>query len=539
MKIKISDRFMNSITPNLIRNWCEALIDLPGVEYIQESSEDFADIGIDIKNNVGISVLYDSNDTQGLINIMDSDKFIDERFSKLLKVPIVLPSIIFVNNNSITIDDIDTYDIYAPTVTIEPSDKYIKPFLKHAKVIPLYHSIPEEIFFNSFKEREFDVFLSGAMSPQWYPLRNIFHDRLLQEKDLKYKYILGGGDEAETLVRNNNESLKDKQVAFDLQLMEYADNLRNSKVSLFCSSIFNWPLKKYIECMATGCLILAPIPIDAEYLEFKDGVNMVEVDENNFMDKIYYYLIHEDERKFITDNAYKLFKKRFTSKKSAEIFLNKLVKMKDLKLFINSLNDILKAGWFNFDINPILEKINKDRYLGSSNQCYKLMYNIAWFFNVRKILEIGTHKAASTIAFCQSMYDMRTTKFDTFIIHTIDNWSQASMKKEAINNIDSAGFKDNVVMYDGCSSVMVPLVLKDNGKMDLIFIDGDHHNEAVIRDFDNCKDFTDVIIFHDTENGNLPYTQYVKDSGFDFYNFETRYLEGDCHLVGLGLAIRK
>jgi len=48
---------------------------------------------------------------------------------------------------------------------------------------------------------------------------------------------------------------------------------------------------------------LADTPLDSEDLHFKAGYNYVEINKEDFLDKIIYYLDNEKERKKITENA--------------------------------------------------------------------------------------------------------------------------------------------------------------------------------------------------------------------------------------------
>jgi predicted O-methyltransferase YrrM len=141
---------------------------------------------------------------------------------------------------------------------------------------------------------------------------------------------------------------------------------------------------------------------------------------------------------------------------------------KDIKPLIDKLNKILESGDFSLNINPVVTEINKNRCLGSSNQCYKLIYEITKFFDVKKVLEIGTHKAASTIVFCQAVKDNYLLPY----IYTIDNWSQSELKEEAKNNLEKSGFNDYVWMLQGDSATVVPALLHTYSKMDLVFIEG-------------------------------------------------------------------
>lgn len=207
---------------------------------------------------------------------------------------------------------------------------------------------------------------------------------------------------------------------------------------------------------------------------------------------------------------------------------------KNIRILVDNLDWILESKNPGIYFNPVLNNINQNRYLGSSNQCYKLLYEIARFLDVQKVLEIGTHKGASAITFAQSIIDNELIPD----IHTVDNWSQASLFEDAKDNIKRSGFNSYITMYEGDSLNLVPEIFKKIGKVDLVFIDGNHNSEYVIKDFNNCKDNSDFIILHDTEDGDLPYVKYIKSCDFDFYNFPTRYIEGDGHLVGLGLAIK-
>ena len=56
-------------------------------------------------------------------------------------------------------------------------------------------------------------------------------------------------------------------------------------------------------------------------------------------------------------------------------------------------------------INKVLTEICSHRGLGSSDQCYAVLYSLVRAFNVTKVVEIGTHQAASTITICQAILD--------------------------------------------------------------------------------------------------------------------------------------
>lgn len=85
---------------------------------------------------------------------------------------------------------------------------------------------------------------------------------------------------------------------------DYAKAISRCKMMCFDGSLYHYPSQKYFECMATKTLAVAEKPCDAEDLHFIPDYNFVEVNKDNFMDKIRYYLENESERKRITNNAY-------------------------------------------------------------------------------------------------------------------------------------------------------------------------------------------------------------------------------------------
>jgi len=84
----------------------------------------------------------------------------------------------------------------------------------------------------------------------------------------------------------------------------YVEALNKCKMLCFDGSSNRYSVTKYFECMATKTLALADTPMDAEDLHFKPDYNYVEINKDNFRDKILYYMDNEKERKRITENAY-------------------------------------------------------------------------------------------------------------------------------------------------------------------------------------------------------------------------------------------
>jgi predicted O-methyltransferase YrrM len=205
-----------------------------------------------------------------------------------------------------------------------------------------------------------------------------------------------------------------------------------------------------------------------------------------------------------------------------------------MEKIVNEIKKMLESNKLDIDFNEVVKKINERRYLGSGNQCYSIMYKVCQYFDIKSVLEIGTHQGASSIIFCQAILD--NNKIPQ--IHTIDNWSQAAYEELAKNNIDKSSYSEYIKMYNGDSLIKVPEIFNKIGNVDLVFIDGNHTIDYVIKDYNNCKDYSNLILFHDTKIGNQEYLRLAEKDGYIIYNFETRYAEGDNHLIGIALAVK-
>ncbi len=164
--------------------------------------------------------------------------------------------------------------------------------------------VPEWIFFPDWSmPKALDGFFIGNDSPDWYPLRWKIN-RWYESSGLRFSYNPG---------RQPSDPIWRTTATFDDHQRWYADALRRTKLVALCGSVFNIAVGKYFEAMASGCLVLAPVPHDAELLGFKPGVNMVEIGSDDFPDKIRYYLSHDAEREAIARRAAELCHRRHTA----------------------------------------------------------------------------------------------------------------------------------------------------------------------------------------------------------------------------------
>ena len=98
--------------------------------------------------------------------------------------------------------------------------------------------------------------------------------------------------------------------------LPYHDYLRkaiHSRVFVFDGTIWNYAVPKYYEGMACESLVIATKPKDAEALHFIPDENFVEIDVDNYMDKIEYYLRETKEREKIVRCGFKTIRQYHTS----------------------------------------------------------------------------------------------------------------------------------------------------------------------------------------------------------------------------------
>jgi len=177
MKIKVSNHLKNAICTDFIRQWCEALLSLPEVIQITEESGEFADVGIDVLENVGISVFIELSDPHSLVNLIDVDT-IQKKWFHLLPDNFVKPSIAFKDmaGNTRTIPFYEPYDV-CTFVAMQP---YIPLDIK-PKIYHLPNSIPNELFYSTSELKTIDVILCGNKDPRWYPIRNKVWEELKKQ----------------------------------------------------------------------------------------------------------------------------------------------------------------------------------------------------------------------------------------------------------------------------------------------------------------------------------------------------------------------
>ena len=115
----------------------------------------------------------------------------------------------------------------------------------------------------------------------------------------------------------------------------------------------------------------------------------------------------------------------------------------------------------------------------------------------KKMLEIGSFEGKSTIWFLENIlknekstitcvdpwtsYSQNEDSFNTY--NTIETeWDFTNHRKTFMHNIYQSGVPEKVIIHKGYSHKILPKLINDGEKYDLIFIDGNHTSPFVLSD---------------------------------------------------------
>ncbi|MGK9183781.1 glycosyltransferase [Priestia filamentosa] len=174
------------------------------------------------------------------------------------------------------------------------------------KVQWLPHHVNTEIFKDYQKEKDIDILLMGATNSYYYPLRYKILLSYINKPNFVYHPHPGYKDISKDEL--NNVFVKER----------YAQEINRAKIFFTCNSIYKYTILKYFEVLACNTLLLAPSSDEILDLGLKPGIHFVEINENNFVEKAEYYLVHDKEREEISKNGFELAHKKHSTSQRAQ-----------------------------------------------------------------------------------------------------------------------------------------------------------------------------------------------------------------------------
>lgn len=142
------------------------------------------------------------------------------------------------------------FDVILSPYASHPLMNIYRAQLPETPIIPFPWWIDETLFRNNTGDRDYDITIIGKRNPYVYPLRDIMERELIGlTKEFNIKFV-----------EMHPGYMDPKRGPGYYWGEKYADLLRESKILTFCSSIYQYPIFKYYEAAASGCLIIAPKP---------------------------------------------------------------------------------------------------------------------------------------------------------------------------------------------------------------------------------------------------------------------------------------
>ena len=189
------------------------------------------------------------------------------------------------------------------------------------KVFHLPWFVDPSLYDSTNEEKEYDVVFLGSYDRRVYPLRYDIVQKLpkiCEEK--RWKLLLGARPPGKTTERKINDLTSQGYPVG----RRYAEILSKCKIFIFGSSIFKYPVSKYFEAMACGALVMADKPQSADALHFTPGWNFVEIDMNDWTQKLDYYMSDDEEREKIAQRGYETVMKYHTARVRAQQLVSNL-----------------------------------------------------------------------------------------------------------------------------------------------------------------------------------------------------------------------
>jgi len=169
-------------------------------------------------------------------------------------------------------------------------------------------SVNESVFINHKQKKVFDVVVSGGIQPNLYPMRHRVHTLLINQNDIKYKYL----KPVMSYEKNNT----------DPTMLDYSGSLNSSKICFTDGQHREVLVAKYSEIAGSNSLVMSPKfkkSKDLDLFGFKENKNIFYVNYSDSDQEIIAKLktLLKDEKKLerMTASGYNLVKSRHTNNK--------------------------------------------------------------------------------------------------------------------------------------------------------------------------------------------------------------------------------
>ena len=163
----------------------------------------------------------------------------------------------------------------------------------------------------------------------------------------------------------------------------------------------------------------------------------------------------------------------------------------------NELIEIIK----NSNSNEIVKHISETMHGSTMHHHYHILYDIRTVMGKEKKIytEIGSYNGGSTSLMLHHDYETEINCIDPLHLDRTDR----SIIEKNIEKYNKHNYTVNIYQKFSTDQTFLNELRMNNFKTDILFIDGDHSYDTVIKDFYNFEKFVNVngyIIFDDYED---------------------------------------
>lgn len=183
---------------------------------------------------------------------------------------------------------------------------------------------------SKWEDKDIDITLCGAMA-NYYPLRKIILEELIKPKHSDLKIFIAPGR------RSGRDTYSDPRITYKDQIKEindkidikystnriitninYSKLIQRSKIVIFCSSIYKYPLFKSVEIMLCQTVAAFDKHNNLSDYGYDPYINYIDIDKPYWMSVIRYLLKNDVNLKNVSTSGYDLAVKNHTYKVRAK-----------------------------------------------------------------------------------------------------------------------------------------------------------------------------------------------------------------------------